>query len=189
MAQGSFWTGREGGIERAPIRGPQQIGAQNQALQMALSGLQGSKPSFAPIETHARKQFQQQTLPGILERLTNMGGQRSSALGESLAGGAQDLETSLAAMRSQFDMGNRGQLMQMLGIGLQPQEQMFYRPGTQGFLGQAGAGLAQGLGSFGGALGGSYFGGGNKILEMLAQLLGNQQGTNKDGGSITAPNV
>jgi len=191
MAQGSFWTGREGGIERAPIGSQQQMGAQNQMLQTALSGLQGSQPSFAPIEAHARKQFKQQTLPGIMERLTSMGGQRSSALGESLSGGAQDLESSLAAMGSQFGMQNRGQLMQMLGMGLQPQEQMFYRPGTQGFLGTLGGGLAQGLGALGGTLGGSLFGGGggqNQILQLLTQLLGQQQGQGQQGGGSIQSN-
>lgn len=193
MALGEFLMGRKGSIERTPRINPQQMGAQNQLLQMALSGLQGNQPSFDPIEKQARAGFTQQTIPSIMERLTAMGGQRSSALGSGLAAGAQDLETNLAAMKSQFGMQNRGQLMQMLGMGLQPQQETFYRPGTQGFLGTMGAGLGQGLGMAGGALASSYFDGGQgQIMKLLSQLLGQQQGGQQgqqSGGSIMSNKI
>src|SRR3990167_60187 len=85
--------------------GPQQ-GAINQILGSGLQGLQQNKMDFAPIAAQAREQFQQQTIPSIAERFTSMGGcgGRSSAFGQQLGAAGAGLESSLAALGSQYGL-------------------------------------------------------------------------------------
>lgn len=146
MATESFLLGTPSRFERIPKFTPQNIGALNQLVSMGLGGLQQTQPDFAPIEKREVQRFKQETLPAIAERFTGLGAQRSSGFREAYTGGAQDLSTNLAALRGQFDLQNRGQLMQMLGMGLTPQDEIGYFAGRPGALGIAGAGLAQGAG-------------------------------------------
>ena len=83
----------------------------------------------------------------------------ASQLGQAGAG----LEQGLAAMRSQYGMENRGQLLQLLGLGLTPQYQSMSVPGTPGFrdrLMEAIGGVAPVAGRLGANALGAYMGAG-----------------------------
>lgn len=114
--------------------------------------------SFDPIEQRARTQFQQQTLPGIQERLTGLGagGGRSSGGLEILGQAGAGLEEGLAAQRSQFGLQRQQLMQQLLGLG---QQEPFHQQRTPSFVESLAPSLFQGLGQAGGAyLGGPAFG-------------------------------
>lgn len=154
---GNWFTGYKGQTEHFPLFNTQQIGAQGQALQQALSMLQGGNLpgqfNFAPIAQQARSRFFQETVPTLAERFTAMGGgQRSSAFQGALGRAGSGLEEALASLESKYNLAQQGpqlQLLQMLlGAGLQPQYQSAYSPGQPGFL-QAGIpGLLSGVGKY-----------------------------------------
>jgi len=97
----------------------------------------------ALLEKRYRGQFERETVPGLAERFTAMGGgQRSAAFEESLRRGGLDLAEQLAGVRAQMGM-------QKLGLGLQPQFDTMMipgAPGSQGILGGLAGGLASTLG-------------------------------------------
>lgn len=133
---------------------PQQQGVQDQGIQNLLRLLQGGQnvpgqaPGFAPLAQKAQTQFNTQTIPGLAERFTAMGGQNSSAFQGALGSAGAGLNENLAALESQYGLQQNAQnqqLMQLLsGIGFQPQFENIVSPGQPGAL----HGLAQGFGSF-----------------------------------------
>lgn len=132
----NLFLGSSGRVQQAPLF--------NQQQQNAMSGLLGQgmqNADFSGIENRARNQFRTNMIPGLAERFTSMGGgQRSSAFQGALGGAESDLESQLAALRSQFGM-------QQLGMGLTPQFENMHIPSTPGIFGNLMAGGAQGLGS------------------------------------------
>jgi hypothetical protein len=64
-------------------------------------------------------QFNQQTVPGLAERFSGMGGQRSNAFGQQLGAGGADLMQNLEALREQSQLRqaelNQGRLGQIGG--------------------------------------------------------------------------
>lgn len=160
-----FFFGSPSGYDQVPTMNPQQ----QQFLQQLLSQLQGplsqgignlegilsGRPeAFEAFEAPARKAFEERTVPGIAERFTGIGGQRSSAFGQQLGQAASDLETNLSAQRAGLQSQALQQLMALLGQGTQPQFQTSFRPQSPGFL----QGLFGGLGQFGGTGLGKLFG-------------------------------
>jgi hypothetical protein len=106
---------------------PGQQGAQNNILGQIPGLLAKSSQGvdFNPIEERARSQFNTQTVPGLAERFTSLGGgQRSSAFQNAIGSSSADLESGLAALRSQFGLQQQGQqnslLSSLLGFGFQP---------------------------------------------------------------------
>jgi hypothetical protein len=84
-------------------------------MQRAQSSLQGNPSGFAPIEQQARQQFQTQTVPSLAERFTAMGGgQNSSAFQGALGAHSAQLETGLAALKSQFGQQDLQSLLPLL---------------------------------------------------------------------------
>lgn len=76
-------------------------------INKTLGSLQSNQYSFGPISQKYQTQFQQQTIPSILERLTSMGGQRSNALGQTLGQAGAGLAENLAALESQYALANK----------------------------------------------------------------------------------
>lgn len=76
------------------------------------------------ITQEARRGFNQETIPEIMERIGGVGG-RTSALGLQLAGASQGLEGRLAQLRENIERGRLGDLSQHLtgqqSVGLQLQ--------------------------------------------------------------------
>ena len=191
MADRSFWTGAPGEIEKQSIYNPQQESVLNYLMQSGQSGLQQTPLDFSPIEKAEVTRFNQQTIPAILEQLTSMSGDDvSSSLGQSLGEAGAGLSERLAAMKANYNLQGRGQLLNMLGMGLQPRDEMFYRPESYGFLGSLGSGLSQGLGTGLGMLGGSYLGGvqTNPLMKLLNMLKNKKQPQQNTTGSITYSN-
>lgn len=159
---GNAWTGYSPQLMTTSPYASNQRQMMNQAGQMGLQGLLGGQMpggmSFDPMRQQAMTQFNTQTVPSLAERFTSMGGgQRSSAFQGALGQAGAGLQENLAGMQSQYQMQMLPMLMQMLGIGLQPQTEQQYLPGQKGFF-QSGA--EQFLHGVGAALPGFATGGG-----------------------------
>lgn len=141
-----FFVGGPDQLQQFGQFGPEQQQALNQLLGMGLGGLQKTPFDFQPIADQARTNFAQKTIPSIAERFTALGGQRSSAFNQALGSAGSGLETDLAAMGSQYNLGQQSNLLALLGLGLQPQYQTAFQPGGYGVLGGLLGGLGQGLG-------------------------------------------
>lgn len=177
--------GSKNKIKQIPRFTPGQMGAQQQLLQQSLPMLlnllgqqQGQQFDFAPIAQQARSQFSQQTVPGLAERFTSMGGGRLSSpvFAQQLGQAGAGLEEGLASLQSQYglqqqQMGQRERAMQLqallslLGVGLQPQFENYQRPGQPGLFGNLLGGIGQGFYQQGTQLPGMG-------LQGLQQLLG-----------------
>lgn len=153
--------GRKGKMEQHSIMDPQQIGAVTSFLNQAQQGMQNPYAGFEPIENRARSQFQQ-SIPSLAERFTALSpsAQRSSGFQSALGRAQSGLEESLAAMKSQYGLQNRGQMMQLAQMGLQPRFENIYRPQTQGLLGEMAGPLLMALlsGGMGAGISGGMFG-------------------------------
>lgn len=175
-----FFLGTPGRFEQLPTVTPEQkglldqllgglggqggpLGAGLQNLQQILSGAPGA---FEAFEAPARTAFQQRTVPGIAERFSGLGAQRSSAFGQQLGAAGAGLEEQLSAQRAGLQSQALQQLMGLLGQAQQPQFQTIQLPETQGAL----PGILSGLGS----LGGFFLGGpaGAALGGGLGQTLG-----------------
>lgn len=171
---GNAWTGYGPSLMTTSPYEAQQRQMMNQVGQMGLQGLLGGQMpggmSFEPLRRQALTQFNTQTVPSLAERFTSMGGgQRSSAFQGALGQAGAGLNENLAAMQSQYQMQMLPMLMQMLGIGLNPQTEQQYLPGQEGFLSKAGTGFMEGLGS---ALPAAATGGWSSVISGLAKLFG-----------------
>lgn len=170
MALSDFLFGSSGGLKQQPLYNQQQLQALSQLLSAGLQEAQ--KPSyegFEPIAQLHRSQFLQKTVPTIAERFEGMGAGKSSGLYQTLGGAGADLESQLAALRSQYGLGQQQLGLQQLGMGITPLTQSYYEPETHGFLGNLLGVGAQGLGS---ALGAGATGGLGSLLPLLSSLLG-----------------
>ena len=175
----NFLLGTPSRFERIKKFDPQRGAAFGDILQQALSGLQEVRGDFAPIAEREVSRFKRETVPSIAQRFTTMGAQsRGSGLEEALQRGGADLSTSLAALGSQHGLQRQGQLMQLLGMGLTPQEDIGYFTGTQGLLGSAASGIGQGLGTLAGGAGGG-------ILQFLMSLFGGGRNQQQGSGSVS----
>lgn len=138
-----------------PRFNPQTLEMQNKLRDFAGNKLMGNQFDFAPIEAQARKGFQTQTVPSIMQRFAsneNLGG---SGLTSALGGASKDLEMGLAALKEQYGLQQQSILQNLLGMGMAPQYENIFRPEKPSDLQTM---LAQ-LGQLGGQIGGAYFGG------------------------------
>jgi hypothetical protein len=99
----------------------------------SMEEIQASMPalpdtSFEPIDQLARQKFEQETIPGLAERFAGLGGLNSTAFQGELGKAGTNLESQLAALRSQHGL-QQGQL------GLQQQDVASRRAGILGQLG------------------------------------------------------
>lgn len=111
----------------------QQQNALNQLLGQGLAGLGGNAQ-----ENEARRGFAQKTIPTIAERFAGMDALGSSGFRNSMMSAGADLESSIAGMK-------QGNLMNLLQLGLQPQNETFYQQERPGMTQQIGASMLQGL--------------------------------------------
>ena len=146
----------------------------SQMLSGGGAGMQNlPSADFGPIKSMYEQNFQQNTIPGIMERFSGMGagGQRSSAFEQALGGAGAQMNTQLAGMEQMFNQQNRQseiqRLMQMLQLGFQQPYQTDVIPPEQGFWSKLGGGLGQAAG-------------------VAAPLLG-MWGMNKWGSNQTPP--
>jgi len=160
---GAALGGAGGGMLSQYLRGlnkdPFEQEAKSSQLEL-LQSLRQKQPfqrvAFDPSQE--QRQFEEQVIPGLAERFTGMGGQRSSAFRQQLAGAGGDLAQRLAGLRSQHELGQQQAEMQAQGMDLNRLSQLqallsgqqqlgLQRAGQQqqqlGQLGQLGLGLGQ----------------------------------------------
>jgi hypothetical protein len=156
LAAGAQFLGNQPGVKNFFMGTPQnqqQVprfspGVMGGIENLFSQGMQNMNPNA--IEGRARQQFQTQTMPSIAERFTSMGGaggQRSSAFAPAAMGAGADLESQLAALRSQLGM-------QQTQMGLTPAFDTLNNPAHAGVLEQSIPGLLQLLMSL--AMGGGF---------------------------------
>jgi hypothetical protein len=187
MSLGSFLFGKKEKMQRHSTMSPDQIGASTSFLKQAQEGMQNPYAGFDPIEQQARSNYQQ-SIPSLMERFTSLSptSQRSSGFQSALGRAGTGLEESLAAMKANYGLQNRGQMMNLGQMGMQPRFENMFRPATGGLFGQLAGPLAQaGLGmATGGMMGAGMFGkgamnnynqGGMNSLLPLLMMMGGQQ--------------
>lgn len=164
-----FWNWLQGNPElfqQVPKHSPEVAGQLQGLLGQTFQGLQNPQAGFQPIADQARRQFETQTVPGLAERFTSLGGgQRSSAFQNALGSAGVGLESDLAAMGSQYGLQNRQGLGDILNLLLKNQPEFSHRGRERGWL----EGL---LGPFlgGGKYRGAY-GGQENTLEFFNKWL------------------
>ncbi len=157
----NFFMGTPSRFEKIKRFDPGQAGGIEQMLSQGLGGLKEGPPSFEPIRERAMRTLRQDIQPGIAQRFTMMGAQRSGGFQEAMERSGEDLTSTLAAMESQFGQQRFSNLMQMLGVGLEPTEETGYFGGDQGLFKGLIPGISKGIGgmmkAIPGAVG-SYYG-------------------------------
>ena len=110
--------------------------SQDPLYQQAVEGTQQFLPGgqgFAPIQQQAQQNFQQQTIPSILNSFGS-GSKGSSALNQALAGAGSNLNTNLASQLAQMQLGASGQAGQLAQLpGQQSMQQAQLGLGTAPF--------------------------------------------------------
>lgn len=159
---GLFSGGFQGdntGFEQSPNKfSPEQQKVLMQLLQQGQQGLQNPTAGFEPIEKYARNKFASESIPSLAERFTAMGGSdtRGSSDFAGMLGGAQsEFDQGLAAYKAQYGQQGQQNALQLLQMGLQPQNENIYfgqRPNLGGQLLEMGGNIA-----------GSYAAGGGKF--------------------------
>ena len=150
-------SGQQGNINQNPLYQSGQNYLQNL--------LQGGDQAFANFEAPFKRQFHEQTIPGLAERFAGMGAgaQSSSAFQNALGQAGAGLSENLASLRSQLQMQALPQALQYANqpfsniqklLGLQTQGyQKQDMPWWQSLLGSLAGGAGQGLGAAGAAYG------------------------------------
>ncbi len=172
----AFFSGRPDVTLQLPQYAQPQVTALNQLTQR---GLQNS--NFQGIEDLARQQFATKTQPTLNERFQSLGG--NGTLGSSGQQGANrlassNLEAQLAGLRSQHGL-------QELQLGLKPQFENIFQPGTESGLEKSLVASSGPLLEYGGKMGLDYLAGkgSQAAAGQTANQLGGQAAT--AGGEAT----
>jgi hypothetical protein len=129
----SFWSGSQGTFGQMPRFTPDQQNIMNKLMSI---GFEGFNPKA--MEESARKNFMNQTVPGIANQFTAAGGGAlsSPSLMAQLGQGGANLESDIQRQQMEY-------MLPLLQLGLQPNFDTFFAPGQPG----AGHGISQGIGS------------------------------------------
>lgn len=137
-----------------------QMGGPLGSLQKMLSD---DPEAFKEFEAPFKRQFEEQTVPGLAERFSGAGAgaQRSSAFGQALSSAGAGLSENLAQLRGGLKMNALSQLMNLLPAAMQPsfayQEKQQRSPWSDIF-GGFGSGVAGGAGQLTPGLAKKYWG-------------------------------
>lgn len=120
-------------------------GQQESQMQQLVAAIQGQGPGFqfAPIAQQARREFTERTIPSIAERFNVLGGARSGAFQQALGRAGSELETSLAALQSQYRQAESGEQRARLQQAMQAlsEDRAQQLAGRMQLLREAGLGL------------------------------------------------
>lgn len=132
-------------VKQYPTMSPEQQAFQNKILQM-LSGQLGERGEgdFEDFSAPYKRQFQEETIPGISERFAGLGGLSSSGFTQSLGQAGAGLNEKLAALQQglKADKFNR-----LLPFGFQNRFHTDVQGGGQNWLAELLAPILQGYGS------------------------------------------
>jgi hypothetical protein len=105
----------------------------NQGMQ----NLNDPYAGFGDIENYAKDFYQNQLVPGVANRFTNMGGGALSSpdFAKQLGAAGTGLASQLAQHKIGYGQQNRQFGLQQAQLGLTPQYQSFQTPATGGVLG------------------------------------------------------
>lgn len=180
------WMGTSGGYKQLSTQNPQQQqlfsqlmqglqGAQGSGMDWLQGILSGGQSAFDAYEAPYKRQFEQETVPGIAERFAGMGSggaQSSSAFNQTMGQAGSELTENLAALRGGLQQNALSSLQGMMQQGYQPTFENIYQQPTQGIipgmLSQAAAGAGQGVGMYTG-------------MNMLPNFFGGQGGQGMQG--------
>lgn len=129
-----FSIGKSGGFDQLNIQTPQGMQALNLLLSQGMQNIQDPSQGFEPIAQESRRMFEQETLPSIAQRFGAWDSKRGSGYQNALTQAGSNLESQLAALRSQYGLGQQQNALQQLQLGLQPQFENYYRLGTEGIV-------------------------------------------------------
>lgn len=120
----------QNGFQQSPNKfSPQQQAALNALLAQGQTNLANPTAGFEPIESAARSKFQRESIPSLAERFTALGGSdtRGSSDFAGMLGGAQsEFEQGLAALKAQYGQQGAQNALNMLQLGLTPQNEQIY---------------------------------------------------------------
>lgn len=106
----------------------------DQGMDYLRSILSNDPAAFSDFEAPYQQQFQEETIPAILERFSSLGASSSSALNNSLARAGKDLSMGLASQRANLKDSALGRLQQFNQTGLTQQKQPYVKQGSPGAL-------------------------------------------------------
>lgn len=109
-------------------------GQTGNAFDYINSILSNDPKAMAEFEKPTIDQFNQQVVPGILERFTGQGARSSSATNQTLGQAGRQLSSDLAAQRANLKSGAINQLMNFLNTGLTQTQGFNVRQGQEGLL-------------------------------------------------------
>lgn len=104
------------------------------ALSYLNSILSNEEGAFQDFEDPFKQQFEQQTVPTILERFSGAGARGSSGLQQTLASAGKDLSTNLAAQRAQLKQGAINQLLGFQEPALAKRRTRYMQEGRPGIF-------------------------------------------------------
>jgi len=164
---GNFWTGSQGGFDQVSKLTPEQQqqfgdllqgigGAQGSGMEWLQGILSGDDEAFNKYEAPFKRQFEQETVPGIAERFAGLGShgaQSSSAMNQTMGQAGRELTENLASLRGNLQQNAMSQLQGLMSTAYQPTFESVYKQPTTGTLGGFGQGLASGAGTMFGLAG------------------------------------
>lgn len=137
------------GFQYAPNKySPEQQAVLNYLLTQGKGRLENPYAGFEPIEQEARSKFQSETIPSIAERFSALGGSDTRYLSDfagTLGGAASEFDQGIAALRAQYGMQNQDKALELLRMGLIPQNELVYLPQTPDAPSAGSQILSQGL--------------------------------------------
>jgi hypothetical protein len=185
----SFWGGAPAGFASSSRYSPeqmQQAGQLGQAGTQALMDLAKNSYNFEDTANWARKNFQEKTLPTIMERFAQHGtggNMDSGAYQKTLGTSNRDFELGLAGMKGEFDMKgqalNQNLYNSMTQYGQNPMWDQHWQERQGGFAENALMAGIQGLGAGAGAY---MTGGANLWAPAIGAAVGGMFAGRKGGG-------
>lgn len=146
MAGGGLLSSRMGGgktkAKQFPTQSPEQQAFQDKIIAM-LSGQLGEDEDFETFAAPFKREFNEQTVPGIAERFAGVGGLSSSGFTQSLGQAGAGLNEKLAALQS----GLKQQKFQsLLPFAFQSRFGTGFQKGGQNWLAELLGPILQGYG-------------------------------------------
>ncbi len=150
-----IFGGKKERMEKAPMFTPEQEAFLNQLLGGSQEGMSSGMEYLTNLlsgdteafEAPLKRQFEEETIPGLAERFAGADAQESSAFGQALGQAGAGLTENLSQLREGLKGQALSQLQGLAGMGLGQRFENVLRPGTTGILGGLSQGLGEGLGS------------------------------------------
>lgn len=158
---GEFLMGKKPGVQQYDLFNPQQQQVQNGINQNLQGGNQNAfdwlnsilsdeEGAFEDYEAPYKEQFEQETIPMLMEKFGGLGAKNSSAFNQTLARAGRGFSKDLASQRANLKQ-NAVQMLQNYGNqGLQQSKGQYMQGGTEGLIGM----LSKFAGPLGKLLGG-----------------------------------